>query len=135
MQNGRLKAEQEARDLTETANSLSARIKTMISDYEKMKSELMESNAIKDQYIESLNRQITKLSNNLTKQDESLAEKDFTFDFEKRRLTNALTDRENQMKQMEIQIETLQNELKIKSAQFDELNFNQKVALDKISTL
>ena len=135
MQDGRRRAEAEVNTLTETTRWLSSRIKTMISDFEAMKTELMESNAIKDQYIDSLNGQISRLTGNLAKLDASHAEKEFTLDFDKQRLSNALADRDKQVKQLELKIENIQNDLKSKTAQLEEMNFSNKVTLDKIAFL
>ena len=62
MQNGRLNAEEAARQLTDENNDKAKRIEALIADFETMKNEMMESNAIKDQYIDSLNTEVFGLN-------------------------------------------------------------------------
>ena len=65
MESSKLRAEQRVRDLTDETNAKSDRIEQLIADYEKTKTELMGSNAEKDQLISELNGQINDLSTNV----------------------------------------------------------------------
>ena len=85
MEAGRLTAERLSQQLDEENQAKAARIEALIADFEEMKNELLESNAIKDQYIDSLNGEVFTLTESLNKQKESLQETSFTLDFEQQR--------------------------------------------------
>ena len=80
MQNGRLSAEEQVRQLTEESNARAKRIEALIADFEAMKNELMQSNAMKDQYIDSLSSEVFVLNNKLNEQNESLEQTSFNLD-------------------------------------------------------
>ena len=101
MEAGRLNAEQQVRDLTVENNAKAERLKVMIADFETLKSELLGSNAIKDQYIETLNKEIFSLKSNVNQSSESLEEKNYAFEFEKRRLNSIIQERDERIKTLE----------------------------------
>ncbi len=111
MQDGRLKAEELSRKLSDENNAKAERIKALIADFESMKNELLESNAIKDNYIDTLNRKIFLLNEDLNKREESLQETSFNLDFEKQRLTNALSSKDKTIKSLQAQVEELKTEV------------------------
>ncbi len=111
MQDGRLKAEELSRKLSDENNAKAERIKALIADFESMKNELLESNAIKDNYIDTLNRKIFLLNEDLNKREESLQETSFNLDFEKQRLTNALNSKDKTIKALQAQVEDLKTEV------------------------
>ncbi len=131
MQTGRLKAEETVRNLTTENKAQAERIKTLIADFETMKNELMENNAIKDQYIDSLSREIFVLNEKMNKQSESLQETSFTLDFEKQRLTNAIENKDKTIKSLESRISALENEVQSKSSSIDQMTFDFKNANEK----
>lgn len=101
MESGRLKAEELSRKLDAENKDKAARIKTLIADFEAMKNELMESNAMKDQYIDSLKGEISNMMANLNKQTRSLEETSFNLDFEKQRLSNALESKDKNIQSLQ----------------------------------
>ena len=135
MQSGRLKAEDMVRQLTDETNAQSKRIEALIADYETMKNELMESNAIKDQYIDSLNAQVFDLNDKLNQNAQSLQETSFNLDFEKQRLTNAIETKDKSIRSLQDKVSSLENEVQAKSSALDQKNFDMNVLKEKISTL
>ncbi len=109
MEAGRLSAEQKVRDLTAENNAKAERLKVMIADFETLKSELLGSNAIKDQYIETLNKEIFSLKSNVNQTSESLEEKNYAFEFEKRRLNSIIQERDARIKTLEADNSRLDN--------------------------
>lgn len=132
MQGGRLKAEEEVRQLSAESNAQAQRIKALIFDYETMKNELLESNSIKDQYIDSLTNVVFTLTDNMNQQSESLQETSFTLDFEKQRLTNILASKNKTINSLEKKIGRLENEVRQKSSVVDQKNFDLKLLEDKV---
>ncbi len=124
MEAGRLKAEELSRKLDAENNAKAERIKALIADYEEMKNELMESNAIKDQYISELKQEMHTLSQNLNKKTESLQETSFNLDFEKQRLSNALNSKDQNIKSLQAELSKLENEVSEKSSVIDQKNYD-----------
>ncbi len=135
MQDGRLKAEQQVRELTRENNDRAERIKAMIADFEAMKNELMGSNAVKDEYIDNLNKEIAALNNQLSQQKESLQESNFTYGFEKERLAETLQGREKVIRDLESQIKELESDLSQQSSVLSERNLRMSVLNDQIESL
>lgn len=135
MQDGRLKAEQQVRELTRENNARAERIKTMIADFEAMKNELMGSNAEKDEYIDNLNKEMSALNSQLSQQKESLQESSFTYGFEKERLAETLQERENVIRQLRSQIKELESDLSQQSSVLSERNLKTSVLNDQIESL
>ena len=135
MQSGRLKAEDMVRQLTDETNAQSKRIEALIADFESMKNELMESNAIKDAYIDSLNTEVFSLNEKLNEKAQSLQETSFNLGFEKQRLTNAIQTKDQTIRSLQQKVSGLENEVQEKSSALDQKNFDIKVLNDKISTL
>ena len=116
METGRLKAEELSRKLDEENKSKALRIEGLIADFESMKNELMENNAIKDHYIDSLNGEIFSLAENLETQMESLKKSSFTLDFEQQRLTDALKEKDKSIAALHSQTERLEAEISTKNS-------------------
>ena len=135
MQQSRLTAEQQVRQLTEENNEQAARIKTMISDFETIKSELMESNAIKDQYINELNKDIVALKTNLGEQKKSLENKSYSFSFEQERLSESLKARDNTIRSLEAQVKELEADISEQASVLSDRNIRISVLNDRISSL
>ena len=132
MQTGRLKAEELSRQLDEENSAKAIRIEALIVDFEEMKNELIENNYIKDQYIDSLTKEVFTLTENMNQQSESLEETSFTLDFEKQRLTNVLAGKDKTINSLETKIGRLENEVQQKSSVVDQKNFDLKLLQDKI---
>ncbi|NOY96564.1 MAG: hypothetical protein GXO81_09340 [Chlorobi bacterium] len=135
MEAGRLKAEQEVRGLTAENNAKAKRIEVLIADFEEMKSNLLASNAIKDQYIDSLSAEIFNLTSNINRKSETLEEKDYAFEFEKRRLNNALVERDKKIKALQEKITGLENEIAEKISETELKSFDLKQAQNQASRL
>ncbi|NQU84936.1 MAG: hypothetical protein HQ541_04175 [Mariniphaga sp.] len=135
MEAGRLNAELQVRDLTAENNAKKQRIEAMIIDFEELKNELLESNAIKDQYITTLNNEISTLQSNVSLTTETLEEKDYAFEFEKRRLNNTITERDTKIRQLENELESWKNTAFNQSSEIDSKNFELRQEKDKVTLL
>lgn len=124
MESGRLKAEALSRRLDEENSQKAARIKALIADFESMKNELLENNAIKDNYIDSLNGEVFTLTENLKTQKESLKETSFTLGFEQQRLADALTEKDRNIAALKREIEQKESEITAKNSTIDQRNFD-----------
>jgi chromosome segregation ATPase len=135
MQDGRLKAEEQVRQLTEETNYRASRIEALIADFEEMKNELLESNAMKDQYIDSLNTEISGLNELLTEQKESLQETSFSFGFEQQRMKEELENKDANIRALRAQVKNLEEEISDQSTVIDDKNFQLNLHKDEISSL
>lgn len=135
MQDERLRAEEQVRQLTEQNNARAARIEAMIADFESMKNELMASNSEKDQHIDFLNKEITGLNEQLNAQLESSQERNFTYGFERERLSETLQVREQTIRTLEKQIEELEKEISDQATSISDRNVRVSVLNDQIASL
>lgn len=135
MQTGRMNAEEQVRKLDAENRAKEERIKALIADFETMKNELLENNAIKENYIDSLSGVIYTLSEKLRKQEESLQETSFTLDFEKQRLSDALTEKEKAAEALQRKVEQLEDEVAQKNAAIGQINFELGKAKDEAVVL
>lgn len=135
MESGRLNAEQKVRELTTENNAKAERLKVIISEYETLKSELLGSNAIKDQYIDSLNNEIFGLLSNVSQKSESLEEKNYAFEFEKRRLNNALAERNNQIKSLQTENSQLGNSVRAITSEFEQVKFDLREKQNELQVM
>lgn len=94
------------------------RIEKMIGDFEAVKNQLMESNAIKNQSIDSLSGVVSKLMLTVNTKESALGEKQNSFEFEKQRLTAELAEqkqllagKQNEMNQISGELQKLKDEL------------------------
>ena len=124
METGRLKAEKLSQDLNNQNNQKAERIKALIADFESMKNDLLENNAIKNHTIDSLNGEIFTLLENLNKQKESLQETSFNLDFEQQRLTNALNAKDKTIGSLQSEVDKLEREISEKNSIIDQKNFD-----------
>lgn len=135
MQDGRFKAEEQVVKLTEETNYRATRIEALIADFQSMKNELLESNAIKDQYIDSLNNEMANLRNSLALQKESIQQSNFTYGFERQRMTEEMSTKDNMISSLNRQLQNIENENKELSSTLDEKNFQVNLLNDKISII
>jgi chromosome segregation ATPase len=135
MESGRLKAEELSRNLDEESKAKSLRIEGLIADFESMKNELMENNAIKDHYIDSLNGEIFTLAENVEKQMESLKKSSFTLDFEQQRLTDALKEKDKSIAALNSQAQRLEAEISAKNSVIDQRSFDLRQTRDEAELL
>lgn len=123
MESGRLEAEEQSRQLTDENNSKATRIEALIADFESMKNELLESNAIKDNYIDSLNSEVFVLTGKLSQNQESLESSNFNLDFEKQRLTSAINSKDRTINSLKTKIESLETQVSNVNTVVDQKNF------------
>ncbi|WP_073001928.1 GumC domain-containing protein [Mariniphaga anaerophila] len=135
MQDGRLRAEEQVRQLTAENNARAARIQTMIDDFKSMKNELMESNAVKDQYIDNLNKEIAGLNEKLNEQKQSLQERNFTFGFERERLSETLGEKDSKIQSLERRIAEMDKELSGQSSTLSDRNIRITALTDQITAM
>ena len=135
MQDGRLKAEEQVRQLTKENNDKAIRIEALIADFETMKNELMLSNAMKDQYIDSLNSEVFVLSELLNERTESFETTSFNFDFERQRLNTAIADKDKTIRTLESKISQMESEIAQKTQLADQYSFDKRQLTDRISVL
>ncbi len=135
MEKGRLNAEQKVRELTTENNAKAERIKTILADYEKLKAELLGSNAVKDQYIDSLNKEVFILRSNISQKSETMEEKNYAFEFEKRRLNNTLVERDRRIKSMQAEITRLENNIKEKTITIEQGEFDLNEAKNELKVM
>ena len=124
MEAGRLKAEKLASQLDKENNDKAARIQALIADFESMKNELLENNAVKEQVIDSLKGTIFELSENLEAQKNVLQRTSTDLNFEQRRLNDELEEKSRNIVNLEKEITRLENEVSEKNDQIDQKNFD-----------
>lgn len=135
MQEGRLRAEQQVRQLNRENNDKAERIQVMITDFEAMKNELLGSNAEKDEYIDNLNKEITALENQLEQQVESLQASSFTYGFEKERLAETLQERDKTIRSLESKMKQLESSISQQSSVLSERNVRMSVLNNQVEAL
>ncbi len=123
METGRLKAEQKVRELDQANINKSERIKQLIADFETIKSELMESDAQKGNYIDDLKKEIANLSSNVSLTSENLEEKKFAFEFEKRQLNSTISEKEIIISSLQNEIEKLKTDYSVTNSEITQKNF------------
>jgi len=135
MQEGRLQAKAQVRKLTQETNNQADRIDALIADFEEMKNELLENNAMKDHYVDSLNGEIFSLQELLDEQKESLQETSFTFGFEQQRMKQVMEEKDARIKSLQSQVESLDQELSQQASVIDDKNFRINRLNDEIESL
>ena len=135
MQAGRMRAEKRAQQLDEENKAKAARIEAMIADFESMKNELMQNNAIKEQLIDSLNGTVFKLNESLDSQKETLQRTSSDLNFEQRRLNDALNEKERNITNLEKEMDRLENEITEKNNTIDQNNFELGKLKDEATVL
>ncbi len=135
MQDGRMKAEQQARELSLENDARAERIKVMIADFEAMKNELLASNAEKDQYIDNLNSEIATLNEQLSSQKQSLQSSTFTYSFEKDRLAESLEEKNKSISSLESRIKNLEQEIALQSSQLSDRNIRIGSLSDQLESV
>lgn len=117
------------------------RIEKMIADFEQMKNELMESNAIKNQYIDSLSGEVNKLAKDVNVKESALGDKLYSFEFEKRQFTKDLAEQKQLVSKKQLELNQLSSDLRKLNDELSQLTFdlnrekNEKQTLqNKLST-
>ncbi|MFW5756270.1 MAG: hypothetical protein ACOCWK_06680 [Tangfeifania sp.] len=135
MEEGRLQAEEQVRKLTQETNNQAARIESLIADFEEMKNELLENNAMKDQYIDSLDSEIFTLNELMAEQKESLQETSFTYGFEQQRMKQVMEEKDSRIRSLQSQVESLEEEVSRQASVIDDRNFQISRLNDEVENL
>ncbi len=126
MESSKLRAEERVRELTSENEAQANRIEEMIAEFEKMKQELLGSNAQKDEMIGKLNGQINLLNSNVKEKDATIEEKLYAFEYEKRRTAEELEISKNAQTSLQNKNTSLAQELSATKNELAELRFNQQ---------
>ena len=135
MENLKLSADENIRQLTDENKAKDSRIKVMISDFERMKNELMESNAKKDQMLGDYSGKVNSLKSNVKSTSETMDEKIYAFKFEKRRLNEELNNSRDSVSLLKIQIQSLSTSLSTAKSDLSNIQFDLEREKNKSSRL
>jgi len=133
MENLKLSAEENVSQLTDENKAKDSRIKVMISDFERMKNELMESNAKKDQMLGDFSGKVNSLKSNVKTTSETMDEKIYAFKFEKRRLNEELKNSRDSVSLLKIQIQSLSTSLNSAKSDLANIQFDLEREKNKSS--
>lgn len=107
------------------------RIEQMIADFELMKYELMESNAIKNHAIESLSAEVNKLAKDVNVKESAIGDKVNSFEFERRQLAEDLADQKKLIGRKQLEINQLSNDLQQLKEELTQLTFDMNREKDE----
>ncbi|MDP2336895.1 MAG: hypothetical protein Q8N05_10690 [Bacteroidota bacterium] len=111
-------------ELNSVVDGKNERIVKMIADFEQMKNELIESNAIKDQYIDSLSGEVNKLAKDVNVKESDLGEKLNSFEFEKRQLTEELAGQKQLVGKKQMELDQLSGNTQKLKDELSQLTFD-----------
>jgi len=111
-------------ELNALVTSRDERIEKMIADFEQMKNELMESNAIKNQTIDSLSGEVNKLVKDVDVKESAIGEKVNSFEFEKQRLTEDLAEQKQLVSRKQLEMNQISGELQKLKEELSQLTFD-----------
>ncbi|MDP4185038.1 MAG: hypothetical protein Q8862_07740 [Bacteroidota bacterium] len=94
MQDLKIKAETRVGELTDQTLRQNAYIDTLKKEFNRLKYDLSESNAVKDSKIDSLSKHLNKVNSDYSEKNAGLEDKIYAFEFEKRKLNDAINDLE-----------------------------------------
>ncbi|MFY9150531.1 MAG: hypothetical protein WAO52_00825 [Prolixibacteraceae bacterium] len=124
MTSSKQQADARIEELNTVVSGKNQRIEKMIADFEQMKNELLESNAIKDQFIDSLSGELNKLAKTVNVKESVIGEKETSFEFEKRRLTEDLVEQQKLVRSKQQEMNQLSDELKTLNENLSQLTFD-----------
>lgn len=124
MTSSKQQADARIEELNSVVSGKNQRIEKMIADFEQMKNELMESNAIKDQYIDSLSGELNKLAKTVNVKESVIGQKETSFEFEKRRLTEDLEEQRKLVRNKQLEMNQLSDEIKTLNENLSQLTFD-----------
>lgn len=124
MTSSKQQADARIEELNSVVSGKNQRIEKMIADFELMKNELMESNAIKDQYIDSLSGELNKLAKTVNVKESVIGQKETSFEFEKRRLTEDLDEQRKLVRNKQLEMNQLSDEIKTLNENLSQLTFD-----------
>lgn len=107
------------------------RIDKMIADFEQMKNELMESNALKNQAIDSLSGEVNKLARDVNVKESAIGDKVNSFEFEKRQLTADLAEQKQLIGRKQLELDQLSSDLQQLKEELSQLTFDMNREKDE----
>ncbi|MCF8359028.1 MAG: hypothetical protein K9H26_09740 [Prolixibacteraceae bacterium] len=119
MEDSRNRAEQRIRELTDEVDRLK-------KEFNSKKNEFHYNNNTKENYIDSLNRTIIRLHTDLSTKDESIEDQIFTFQVEKRRLNQLLSDKDKQIRNLNRESNALQLQIDDLNREIQDMSFKLK---------
>lgn len=120
----KFEAETKIKDLNKSIESNQNRISVMISDFEEMKYELLKSNAVKDALVDSISGELNKLTKEVSRKENALDSKQFSFEFERNSLNNKISELKSQINNKNTELETLKRELGAINENMSQLTFD-----------
>jgi chromosome segregation ATPase len=100
------------------------RIEKMIADFEQMKNELMESNAIKNQTIDSLSGEVNKLARDVNVKESAIGLKENSFEFERRQLMEDLAGQKQLLGRKQSELSQLSGDFRKLKEELSQLTFD-----------
>jgi chromosome segregation ATPase len=104
MEESRNRAEQRVRKLTDEVDHLQ-------SDFDIYQNEFQFNSAVKDSYIDSLNKVVVGLNSVVLSKNENIEDQQLSDQIEKRRLNQLLANRDLKIRDLELQLSDLQNKV------------------------
>ncbi len=111
-------------ELNSVVDGKNSRIDKMIAEFEQMKNELMESNAIKNQYIDSLTGEVTRLAKTVNAKESAIGEKQYSFEFEKRQMTEDLAEQKQLLSNKQSELNQVSNDFQKLKDEMTQLSFD-----------
>ena len=124
MENAKRNADSKVAQLNAEVTTKNQRIEKMIADFELMKNELMESNAVKNQTIDSLAGEVNKLAKDVNVKESAIGEKESSFEFEKRQLSEDLTEQKRLVVKKQDELNQLSGDLQKMKDELSQLTFD-----------
>ena len=104
------RAEHRVVALTCEKKDLQKEIQSITEEYNKMRNELLGSNAIKDTHIDSLSKEVVNLNHNVSAKNASNEEQIYAFQSEKRRLKSQIKDQQKEINRIKSKINAISTE-------------------------
>lgn len=111
-------------DLNTLVAGKNQRIEKMIADFGQMKNELMESNSVKNQTIDSLSGVVNKLAKDVNVKESAIGEKAYSFEFEKKQLTEDLDEQKQQLGKKQLELNILSGDFQKLKDELSQLTFD-----------
>ncbi|MDO8927741.1 MAG: hypothetical protein Q7J86_02240 [Bacteroidota bacterium] len=111
-------------ELNTLVDGKNQRIEKMIADFEQMKNELMESNAIKNQTIDLLSGEVNKLAKDVNVKESAIGQKENSFEFERRQLTEDLAGQKQLLGRKQSELNQLSDDFRKLKEELSQLTFD-----------
>lgn len=111
MESLKLRAEKQVRQLTQENAAMQKRVQTMIADYETIKSDMLATNAHKDQLIANLHKQMNTISSSAAEKNSNMEDKVYAYEYEKRQLQSKIEGYQKNIQALTAKNETTAQQL------------------------